>query len=432
MTLNSLPILRFALVLVAALLGCGTTPEVQDTPTHPFLRLAKREMAVLVRFEEETSPSDKSHTLGELKRGLAAKYREPVSAREAAGPMERLDSVLWGTLALEGTDDVVYVTVRRSQAGWSGTADVYVLNDLRRIHTLSIPPCVSPTALAANLVEGLTGVWTDPGSEPELDPLPVADALAERDSCEHAVPIYKRFLPTDAASHTLERLQEHSHSEELFESCNHKLAIKEKIALDRSLGFSITAVGQDVDPQLVDAVRKVATSKSSQKILMAMTDKPVEFRVTPNNLTLVLRFHPERYQKAVRKRPQIERNHPVFYLDPFQPAFALLHTIREDAASKLPTFAAQKIEQLPTVLRLQKLQGGTLDIDFLVEEDRTLFTDSLHFTTEQGEAIVVESVVRGVTRSAQFVLGDPRTVRGNPTQAGLIYDFLELEELQKR
>lgn len=433
------------LLLLAATLGCASAkPKTEDPSVDPdrkFIKLAARRMAVAVYWR---GPVADEAYVEQLERRLARRletvYRAPVISRKVLSPFDQISPDLFLDLVQQGVDDVViaeFETVERADGPLGAKAYVVALANQAIVHTTSIEQLASkrkgrPKAkrLADILVRKIASGWTDPGAAPKLDPLSAADTLADKGACDHAAKIYEQQLSRKEPT-AFTDMGEQIDSERRWKRCIKKIEIRNAIEADRTAKFEVTVQTGGASKTLTAAFGRALSRTSLPKALRNRTDKPVRIVIEPRAIVLELRYHRDRYMKAVKGRDKYVHEQPVVYVDPYMPVIDGILDLKSSAIAEVEPYDRQSIRKMTTTLRLRTLFGDYVDIDFAEVDDRLLLDDAMRVRIGAREEIRVQSAEARVTRSQRYVLGPPRSPAGEITAYGLVFDFFGLGKGKK-
>lgn len=428
-------------ILLGLAAACASAPPPEpEAPERPFIKLAQRQMALVVRWRAPApSPAFREQFERALAKRLTTTYRveAPVFVRE--GPVAPFDTPLLLALVAEGVDDAVVVDVQPAdRGGLSARAWVDVLQTGARAHALTVeqvrgrrlrgpePGLPEPDRLADLVMVKLTQRWTDPGAAPAMDPLDVADRLARQRRCPAAVQIYGQVMPARRAG-TFAGLKRISEAQSRFDRCKEEVAVQRALAEDARATYEVRLDAEAVGEPVKRALQAALSKGDFAKRLSALTYKPVTVTAVPGSLVLRLRFHPERYAKAIEGEPKLVQGYPVVHLEPFLPAFDALVDLKARAVEALPAYDRGALEAFHVMLRLEKLPRDRVEVDFAELDGRVLLPDSVRVKLGRRQETSVTSLLPDVTRSRRIVLGAPQTGSGTLTPHGLLFEFFELE-----
>jgi hypothetical protein len=404
----------------------------------PFIKLAKREMALILYWRKPSpSPAYREELERLLARQIKTTYRAPLYVYRAEGSFTMLEPRTYLDLIEHKVDDAIVVEPGLAENGSKALgARVRVLSttDEHAMVDLSLPEQQegqggTPPApkFADRIWLALAKNWTDPGAHAGLDALKAADHLAERDACREAFSLYQKILPKLRPSSVFDakRLDESSRKSE---QCKASLALKEALEKDRVATFSISIRSNGVAPIFKEAFEGALKRSELPRLLEKLTSKPVVIDVAPGSLMLVMRYHPDRYLRATAHRDPLVKAHRAIYFEYWVEAMSALVSLRDAAADKLPSYDGPLLRQFNTTLRLAKLPDDHLDVDFGELDGRILFADQLRVKLGVRPEASVATIVPAILRDHIFVLGPSQEVTGELTNYGLIYKFLEIEQ----
>lgn len=414
--------------------ACGQTKAAPTPETTvvaaPFIKLARRQIAVILHADRSLSPAEQDVLLRTLKDQLGVAYKTKVVAARRSGVFERIAPRQLADFALQGIDDAVVLELRSaSRVRGMRTVRVRVinLNRLRATVDLALPTSgATGRRLASLVVQRLTTRWSDPGAEPEMDPLAAANRLADNRSCRAALRIYRQVLPRRRPT-TVVDVAGYQAAEVRFDRCVAEEKMQTLLAADAQAQFSLRIEAKPMAPRIVGALQDALRESSLTETVRRWTDKPAVVRAEPQILYLELRFHPEHYRAATARRPKYERGHPVLYLDPFVELFEGLLDLRDAAIEKLPPYDRANLEPLQTQLYLSRLPDDYVVITFSDGSGRLLISDGLDVKVGRRPEVRVNSLRSGVSRSLRLILGPPQDATGALTDYGLVFRFFGLE-----
>lgn len=434
-------LLLFAVVLAACRSAPPPTDDPRRPPDRPFIKLAARDLGLIVQWEGAEAPEA---YLEQVERRLAKRlrtvYRTKIVLYRLPGAVRTIPPDLYMTFVEAGVDDVVITRLQpfeREDGPIGATAVVVALADLSVRHEAKLEKLASkrkgrPDAkrLADLLVRKVSTVWTDPGAAPQLDPIAAADKLAARNACAHAVRLYDRYFDDDPQ--TITGLGNKLESERRWKRCKRRLRIEEAIRADRTAKFEVRFENEGVRPEILAGFERAIAKSELRKMLAKTTDKPVTIFVEPSRMTVAMRYHQDRYLRAVADRERYVFEQPVVYVDPYARVVDAILEYREDVEREVEPYERRAIRGMNATLRLEKLNGDYAAIDFSDLDDRLLFTNTLRLRVGSRPEIPVPSTEGSVSQSLRWVLGPPRDATGALTAYGLVFDFFGLGEQGKR
>jgi hypothetical protein len=423
--------------LVWALTGCAAAPPPKDeAPERPFIKLANREMALLLAWRgSPPSPGDQQRLERLLVERLRSAYRVPIESHRENGAYQGISPELFLGMVERGIDDVVVVEVEqlpRPEPRLEGAVSIIVLNDQRVAHRLKIDEVAGKSgALVAERFADfvylrLSREWTDPGAEPTLDPLRAADELADKSACDHAVRIYEKVFATQKPQTVID-IQRFGDAERRYEICRRKVASRDAIQKDKGAIYRVDLDFAGISEPLKQAFI-VALEKSTLKAKLAeRTDKPVRIFVSPGILTLQMRYHPDRYEAATKEQSPFLGGSPAIWIEPFLEPMQQLADLRDRAIDLAPSGDRLGLSRIQLELRLEKVLGDRFEIQFAELDGRALPLDEARIKVGDRATAEVTSAVPKVAQNGAFVIGAIETPNGDITPAGLVYRFFELK-----
>jgi hypothetical protein len=412
----------------------------QDTPERegmPFVKLAKRELGVVVHFVGAApSPALEETLEREIVRRLKTTYREPIFEYVREGAFDGFDSKLYLELAEKGVDDAVVVEAEtdRESARLFGRVRIITLADERTVLDASLPlqkgqprPKGDAAGFADRVWLAIAKNWTDPGAGPPLDRERVADRLARRGACDEAIKLYDEMRTQKRKPLTVAEAQNLDQSHARLAKCKSELALRESMERDKRAVFGVTVSAKGLAPNIAAAFERAIQGRGIRAALEALTNKPVVLEASPEALVLNLRFHPERYAQTTRSKPKFVMNERAIFLEVYDSAMRALSSIKDAAADALPPYDAPFVRKLNTTLRLTKLPDDRLEIDFADLDGRLLLVDTLHVKVGARPETIVRTPAKSLLHDHIFLIGPPHEVTGELTDWGLVYQFFEIE-----
>ena len=434
---------RPRLAIIAGWIGCAglciaacasaRSTSVSPRTTGPFIKLAKREIALIVHSDAALPAGEQDVLLNTLRDRLQVIYRTEVDAVRGAGTFSRLAPDQLASFALKGIDDAVVVDLRSARGDVvKGRVRVVPLARLRTTIDVTIPDIRSQPGpararrIAETAARRLSFRWTDPGAEPTMDPLATAARLADNQACKSAIRIYARVLPGRGPGSLL-NVDRHQAAQRRYDRCRAEVQLSKLMADDAAAQFSLKVDASPMAPRIEAAVNAALPNTGLTRLVAQWTDKPALIVVRPEILSLELRMHPDRYERALGNRPRYDRDMPVLYLDPFVGVIEALLDLREAAISKLPPYDGNNLRQLQTQVRFRRLPNDSVTIVFSDVEGRLLFADGLLVKMGRRPEVRVDSLSDDVSRSLRFLLGPPEDATGAVTDYGLVFRFFGLQ-----
>lgn len=399
----------------------------------PFIKLARREMALIVYFAgEEIRPGPQEDVERRIAQRLKNSYRTQVLTYRRSGSHVRFSPELLLELTEKNVDDAVIVEIDREAAQLHAHVLVLAMFDERVLvdRRFVVPEPESgglPAAKIADLVwVSVAKNFTDPGATPSLDIQKTADRLADQNACKEALSLYSRVLKKQRPG-SLAEARRYDDSLQKRGDCKHKLAIAEEIERDRVAVFSVSLEAVDLPPKIEAAVRAIFSKHRLDAELKKHTAKPVHLKVSPAAFSMSVRFDAGYLNRGIDDRPPYIDTARALYLDAYYPMMHALSQFREEVAE---TFEepneSEQIRDLPLTLKLTKPGGDAAALDFATLDDRTLLTDVIRMRLSGSSEIPVETVAKRLLRDGVFVLGAPNDADGALTASGMVYKFFEL------
>ena len=422
--------------------ACASQPPVEpqaqgpSEPERPFIKLAKREMALLLAWRGSPPSEGDQETLERLLvERLRSTYRVPIESHRENGAYTGLSPELFFGFVERGVDDVVVVEAEQlgpSEARLRGTVLIVVLDDQRVTHRLRIDQTSGkagegPARRFADLAYlQISRSWTDPGAEPELDALRAADGLAEKGACDHAVRIYERVFATQKPQ-TVVDIQRYADAERRYEGCQRKVSNRDAVQKDKGAVFRLSIEQAGVPDSVKKAFAEALPRSGLEQKLKGHTDKPAKLEILPGILTMTMRYHPDRYEAATKGQSPFFGGQPAVWIEPFLPPMQLLAELRERALERMPSNERLSMSRTQLTLRLEKVLGDYVELDFAELDGRALVLDEARVKVGGRAEVVVRSAVPKVAQNGAFVLGPLENAAGETTPFGLVYRFFELK-----
>jgi hypothetical protein len=423
------------LAVSAPILACACASSSSEgwETERPFIKLSNRDIALFVFWRGTPEPGYHQAFERELVKRLTNAYHtEPVTRRIEGSLAEPPPDVIL-ELVERGIDDVVLVETRMgAERRVEGRIQIRALATNEIVEKLEIPGIVgkrgeppTPERVADFVTVKITHHWTDPAKAPELDPILVANRLADQGACKQAVDIFRKGYSGLEGSAHLTELSRNTAAKERFERCEHKLEAARLVEADRRATFTVEIEAKGMADAYAGAVARAVAGVRLAEKMSPHTDKPVIVRVTPVALTLDVRYDAERYRRATVARPKYISEQPVVYLEPFLPMLEALIGLQGAIREALPPFDRKAFDEIPTVLRLRKL-ADHVEIDCARRGSEILVGDKVVVKAGAQNRVEVASTRPWVSRTLELVLGPPRSSDGSPTTYGLVFDFFEL------
>jgi hypothetical protein len=415
-----------ALLLLSFACAAQPPPAAPASEDAPFIKLADRDLALVVYFAgEELRPGEQEDLERRIASRLKTSYRTPVHSYRRSGAFVRFVPELLVDLANKGVDDVVIVEIAAEQLDLHGHVQVISLFDGKVLVDKSIKASESrgmpPIAKLADLVWlSVTRNFTDPGATPELDLAAVADRLYEDGACKQAVPLYAKGLSLRRGQ-SMSEVRLYNDRVDRNNKCRYTLQVAEEIERDKRAVFSLVLETQDLSPKVEDAVRTTLRNGVLEKKMRAESAKPVILRVTPAGFVLSARFDPKRHREIATESPE-----PAISLIPFYEMMFALSAFREEVADAASDADGEVLRELPLRLRLTKPGGDQATMDFATLDDRALTTGVIRVKLGTSNEIFVETASKKLVRDGIFVLGPASDDNGALTAYGVLYKFLEM------
>lgn len=432
-------------LLAGCLIACQSAPPPRDDPSRgparPFIKLANRNLGLIVQWQGGSEPAAYLEQLERrLARRLRTVYRTKIVLYRLPGPVRSIPPELYMTFVEADVDDVLITRFQpfdREDGPIGAEAVVVALADLSVVGEAQLKRLASkrkgrPKAkrLADLLVDKVSKVWTDPGAAPPLDPMVAADKLADRNACAHAVKLYERYY--ESTPQTITGLGSKLESQRRWNRCKRRLRIEKAIANDRTAKFGVEFVNDGIRPELLAAFERAMQGSSLFRALARSTDKPVAILVDASRITIALRYHAKRYLSAVSGRERYVYEQPVVYVDPYAKIIDAALDYLERVEEEVEPYERRAIRNMATTLRLEKLSGDFVAIDFSSFDDRLLLTNALRIRVGERPEIAVPSTEGSVSQSLRWVLGPPRDSTGALTAYGLVFEFFGLGAGRKK
>jgi hypothetical protein len=399
---------------------------------RPFIKLAKREMALLVYWRGDPEPGYHQALERSLARRLKSAYHTEPLTRRIEGAYAALDPQLVLELVEHGIDDVVLVETRKLRDGVGGRVVIRALATDEIVQKLSIPPIRGKQGLApeaervADFVAlKITHHWTDPGSAPLLDELQVANRLAAAKACEQALAIYRKVFAHQGVV-PVNEIDRESAAQSLHDRCEREVAMRAELEADRRATYAIELDAQGMSKTLAEGLGAAVIRTKLEEKLRPHSDKPIVVRFRPGELLLDVRYQVERYRGANSSRPKLVDGHPALHLQPYVPLMEALLELKETLAEIVPAYDRQNVEETATLLHLRKPFGSWVQIGF-ADDPGLLISDEVRVKLGHRDAVTVASVEPRVTRTQRFLLGPPTEADGSLTTYGLLWEFFELD-----
>jgi hypothetical protein len=398
---------------------------------RPFVKLAKRELGLVVGWlGDPPDPGAREQLERELARLLKDTYRAPMVVHSVARALDPIPAEIVLDLASKGVDDVVLLEAEEKNDGAhvEGRVRVLVLGpevvacDRRVVIERGSRGRPTPERFAERVWTAVTQAWTDPGANAPLDPLAVADRLAERGACREAVSLYATALPA-AKPISFHEGQRIARSQEKQKTCARELALAEAVAKDRDATFSLAVDTERAPREIARAFTEALKESPLEKILRKRTTKPVVLEVGETTLVLSMRHHPEAYRTRAEAKQKELGPVRAIVLDPYFDVMRELAALRESAAERLDHPWAASARKLGATLRLVKFPDDHVEIDFADLDDRIILADTLRVKIGGIGEAEVQTTVKRLLREGVFVLGPNEREDGQPTGYALLDRF---------
>jgi hypothetical protein len=410
----------------------GAQTDRAEVPERPFIKLAKREMALVVYWRGAPEPGYHQALERSLARRLTSAYHTEPLTRRVEGAYAALEPEYVLELVERGVDDVVLVETRRQQDRIIGRVVIRALASGAIVQKLSIPPIAGkggsgpdPERVADFVALKITHHWTDPGSAPLLDPMAVANRLAAAKACDQALAIYRKVFATKGVV-SINDMEREATALARREACEREVAMREAIEADRRATFALELDAAGVSKNLAEGLKNAVESAKLGASLAKLTDKPVYLRFRPGELLLDVRYQVERYRGKNSSRPTVIDGNPVLHLHPYVPFMEEMIRVKHRLFEAVPAFEQKTVEETTLVLHLRKVFDEYVEIGF-AGEPALLISDELRVKSGRREPVIVTSVEPRVTNSRRFVLGPPAEADGSLTTYGLVWEFFELD-----
>jgi hypothetical protein len=397
---------------------------------RPFIKLAKREMALLVYWRGDPEPGYHQALERSLALRLKSAYHTQPLTKRIEGAYAALDPAVVLELVQHGIDDVVLVEAKKQRDGVTGRVVIRVLATDEIVEKLSIPPIRgknggAPEAerVADFVALEITHHWTDPGSAPKLDELSVANRLAQAKACDQALAIYRRSHPGVVPIHEMDR---ESSAQSLRDRCEEQVRIRDELEADRRATYAIEVDAQGMSKALADGISAAVIKAKLYDKLKAHSDKPIFVRLRPGELALDVRYQVERYRGANSSRPKSIDGNPVLHLQPYLPFMTALIDLKSAFAEIVPELDKRNVDETSTLLVLRKPLGSWVHVGFAGDPD-LLISDEMRVKLGNREPVTIASVEPRVSHTNRFMLGPPREPDGSLTTYGLLWEFFELD-----
>ncbi len=414
--------------------ACATPPPPVARDAAPFIKLAARELGLLLAWQGPApSPGEQEDLERLLVQRFRTTYKTTVSVVRQEGPFSGLPVDSLAYWVERGVDDVLVVQTEATEprAPMRGRAWVISLADEKVLHEVTIGDIQARTGertaprYADMVWREVSRRWTDPGAAPALDPLAAADRLAERSACGPALRLYDALLPRlkprlQADAVRLENAQLRA------DQCRRHLLLQQVLANDRTARFALKFEARGLSRRYREVLQDAWSRSSLARELVKYTDKPVLLHAGPDSLVLFVRYHPERYQAWVAGRPTSESAYPVLYLDPLTPYLEAVMDVLELACQRLEPYEQKALRNFKTTLRLLKPPEDWLELAFAELDGRIVMDSTLSLKLADQLPMVVESRLAYVSRTQVFGLGPLEAPSGQITDSGLVYRFFEL------
>lgn len=396
------------------------------TEAAPFIKLADRELALVVYFAGEAlRPGEQEDLERRIASRLKTSYRTAVLSYRRSGAFVRMKPELLVELAQKSVDDVVVVEVNAEGLDLHAHVQVIALYDGRVLVEKKVKATENrgapPVAKLADLASlSVSRNFTDPGATPEVDLAAVADRLVEDGECKAAVPLYNKGLAKRSGT-SLADVRLYNDRVDRFAKCRYQLAVAEEIERDKFAVYALSLETSDLSPKVDAAVRSVFREGRLEKKLRGESSKPVIIKVSPAGFVLSARFDPTRHRSI-----STETVEPAISLTPFYEMMFALSAFREEVADSASDSDGEILRELPLRLRLTKPGGDQATLDFATLDDRALTTGVIRVKLGASNEIFVETASKKLLREGIFVLGPASDNNGALTSYGVLYKFLEI------
>ncbi|MEL6187859.1 MAG: hypothetical protein AAFU79_24820 [Myxococcota bacterium] len=419
-------------------LGCAGTPSpaASPEPKAPFVKMAQRELAVLLHWRGEAPPPAHIEILGRsLERGLGDTYRVPVTVVPRTERFRGIPPILLVRLARQGIDDAVVVEPRRADpaAPLEARVEVVALATQEVLHEISVraPPRATRSAademrrFGATVTGAVRRVWTTPGAAPEMDPLVAAHHLYEKGACHHAAPLFDLALSERSMPARADRIADHERTRERRRACLEQLALESRVAEDRAASFRLDVRGDGVSAPIIAALRRHASDLGTR--MQRRTDKPVTVvaragepgTLEPGTLILTTRHNRQKPGQPVLDRTTTP---PRIDLEPLRPVFEAMMRLRENAAQDLGGDLGLLLSRFSFRVRLEHLLGSALVFEF-VDVGGAPVLGPRALVIRPRSQVILQARSPDDLRKAIFQLGPWVDRSGRPTQDALVGDF---------
>ncbi len=287
------------------------------------------------------------------------------------------------------------------------------------------------------LSSGLAANHPDPNKYKKADPRLIADQLEKKQAYEEAVNVLKKMRKEDGTM-LLQEMDEQAALDSKIQSLERLVKKQKCIEADKlaKYGFKIVKKGisDEYTKKLVAAIREADLNRFAGKY----TNKPVKFRIhydansETGSMWLEMRYWPKWYKRIIAKLriPKYISDKRVITFKPYFKLMEKIVLVKENFANKLPKDKKVKIMNMDTFLVLTKPCDETLEITAAKgTHGGMLHPYSIKVrVTGFGEETLDAADKTIFNKNGMFALGTSKTMSGDRTMHGILYDFLEIKE----
>jgi hypothetical protein len=449
---------RGALLLVAAVAACAGRPRssdpldsVQDPPDHAaeregpkdrdserlnFIKLANRRLGLAAYYpggaDQVALDADQFESRLSAELGRTYQTKVPIFRRDRTKFLG-FDPPLFAALADAQVDDVVVVEVSAPEAAEASahvrvfaiSKEAPIVDFSTQLLRAQLEGGSAVPGLVHQIWHGVAKSFTDPAAAAPADQVAMGIRLLEMERCDLAAPVLRKFVPS-MINKTIIDGAHRREAEGKLRTCERFLARQELLRQDKLATFRLDLEASELAPRIREAMKRGVRDSKLADTVRAFTTKPAKVLARPSAITLEIRYHPELYKTKTAGLSLFPAGQHGLELEVYIPLMTALVDARDLAAAELPPYDAQALSAVNCALRLTKVEGDYVEIDFVERQGSILFTDSLRVRLEGRPEMTVRTEDPGELRHKIFVLGAPTTLSGKPTDHGLVYQFFDL------